>query len=441
MKELFRKFYRLLTSTKLTLTVLFILVFFMLLGTLFPQGGTYNEYVKAFGLRMYLRLAPLGVFDIFHSWYFITAAIVLYISLFLCTLRGYLIERKKLISFKGKPRGAREITLNVDFTHVEDVLKKRRFRYKKIPEDENGFSLTGVRGIRRRYLSIFFHFFLGISIVGFVLSALTRFDGYIDFEIGDKKFIPRQSEEMGIYKKFKTLNPEYVDKIEVELKDYKMEYIWHKDDYYPKDYKSTLIARFKGREKMRIIEVNKPLRFKGLTLFQFGYSQKFDVEVEDTVFHLSSGNIFNVNGIDGSFKIRTVYIGKLFRDTTVSEIIPNAKIYFRESNDKKWKMIERLVLDKSVPVMGKNMVLRNVKEVSGIYYKRDDGVPMLYVSFLFFMIGLFMRVFFPTYEIRLFYDKKTKNIYIEGSCSGIAAYIENEIDGIEKMLNLKKNKY
>ncbi|GAH88954.1 unnamed protein product, partial [marine sediment metagenome] len=66
-------------------------------------------------------------------------------------------------------------------------------------------------------------------------------------------------------------------------------------------------------------------------------------------------------------------------------------------------MLEKLVLDEPIPVMGKNMVLRNVKEESGIYYKRDDGVPLLYVSFLFFMIGLFMRVFFPTYEIRLFY--------------------------------------
>lgn len=441
MKELFRKFYKLLTSTKLTLTVLFILIFFMLLGTLFPQGGTHDEYVKAFGLKMYLRLAPLGVFDIFHSWYFITAAIVLYINLFLCILRGYLIERKKLISFKGKPRGAREITLNVDSSHVEEVLKERRFRYKKVLEDEKGFFLTGVRGIRRRFLSIFFHFFLGISIVGFLLSALTKFDGYIDFEIGDKKLIPRQSGEMGIYKKFRTFNPENVDKIEVELKDYEMEYIWFKDYYYPKDYKSTLIARYKGKEKMRTIEVNSPLRFKGLTLYQSGYGQKFDIEVEDTVVHLSSGSIFNVKGIEGSFKIRTVYVGKLFRDTTVSEIVPNTTIYFREGEDKKWKMLEKLVLDEPIPVMGKNMVLRNVKEESGIYYKRDDGVPLLYVSFLFFMIGLFMRVFFPTYEIRLFYDKNTKSIYVKGSCSGIAAYIEKEIDEIEKMLNLKKNKY
>ncbi len=434
MKVFMRKIYRLLTSTRLTIPVLFILVFFMILGTIFPQGGTSNEYMEAFGTNAYVKLAPLGVFDIFHSWYFITVAIILYINLFFGTLRGFIVERKKLFLIKEKPKRAVEIKLEGNFSQVENVLRKRRYRYKRVFEDENSISLTGVRGIRKRFISIFFHFFIGISIFGFVLSALMRFDGDVNLKVGDKQYIPRQSKEMGIYKKFKTLDPKLIDYIEVELKNYEMEYIWYRDGYFPKDYKSTLAARYNEDEKMQTVEVNRPLKFKGLTLFQMDYSQEFDIEIEGAVFHQSAGDEFRVSGIDGNFMIRTVYVGKLLDGIEVTEIIPNAKIYFRESEVGRWENKGKLILDEPVSIMGKSMVMKNVKEVSGIYYKRDDGVPFLYFSFLFFMIGLFIRVFLPTFEMRFFYDKNSKNVYIKGSGSGIAGYAEREIEYIGKMM-------
>ncbi|MCK4576424.1 cytochrome c biogenesis protein ResB [candidate division WOR-3 bacterium] len=434
MKKFFKTLYRLLTSTKLTIIILFVLIFFMLLGTILPQGGTSEEYIRAFGTTLHSKLAPFGVLDIFHSWYFITAGILLYINLFLGTLKGFLLERRKTALLIDKPRGAMAISVAGGFSAVEDALKKRGFRYRKLIDDDNATAVIGVRGLRKRYVSLFFHFFLGISIIGFVLSAMTKFDGYIDFKIGDKEDIPLSSQDMGVYRVFKEFNPDKVDKMEVELKNYEMEYILVNERYFPKDYKSTLIARYNGMEKMKVVEVNRPLKLKGLTLYQMGYSQRFDLDVGDSILHLEAGESFSIDGIDGMFLIRTIYAGKLFEGEEVIDIVPNTKLYYRGMDGPGWENIAKLTVDEPVTVMGKSLVLRNVKEVSGIYYKRDDGVPLLYISFFLFLVGMFVRIFFPCYELRLFYDKKEQTAYMKGTASGVAAYIDREINEIEKMV-------
>jgi len=406
----------------------------MFLGTLFPQGGTYEELENAFGTSLYLKFAPLGLFNIFHSWYFITVSIVLYLNLLLCTLRGYLQERKKLTVAFGKSENERKMKVEGGFSMIEGVLRDRKYRFKKIWTRDKDVSLVGVKGMRRRFVSIYYHFFLAVTIVGFLISAFTRFDGFISMEVGDKRKIPRQSEEMGIYKKFMKLDKEKVDSVEVELSNYEMEYVWFKNDYYPKDYKSTLAVSYKNSKKLRTIEVNKPLTFKGLTLYQMDYTQNFDVSIDDTMVHLSSGKKFTIDGIKGSFKINTVYVGRLFTDENVSEIVPNCKLYYLGEEGKKYKKIGNLILDKSVTVMGRGMILKNTREVSGIYYRRDNGVPVLYISFLFFTVGLFLRVFFPTYEIRVRYEKSTHEVSLTGTGSGLAAYIDEEIDEILRSL-------
>ncbi|TET24238.1 MAG: hypothetical protein E3J78_01475 [Candidatus Cloacimonadota bacterium] len=439
MKEFIKKFYGLLTSTKLTLVVLFILVFFMFIGTLFPQGGTYQEYVTVFGKSLYLRLFPFGIFKIFHSWYFITAAVTLYINLLLCSLRGFIIERKKLRLGFEKPIGATEIKLLDNFSSVEDTLKRRGFRFVRIHDDENSISLRALKGMRRRFLSMYYHFFLAITLFGFLLSAFTRFDGIEYFKNGETKYVPRQSKEMGFYKRFANFDTEKVDSIGVTMEEYIMEYIWYKDGYYPKDYKSVLVTQFNGKERKRTIEVNRPLKFKGLTFYQMDYKQDFQIELEDTLLELTSSTPFTIQGIDGSFMIKNVYVGKLFSDDgSITDIIPNAKIYFRMTKEDKWEKQGKLILDESISIMWKDIILRNVTEVSGIYYRRDDGVLLLYISFIFFMLGLFLRVFLPTYEMKLFYDKASQNIYVKGTSSGISAYIDKEIEEIETLLNQGK---
>ena len=431
MKTFFKKIYRFIRSTQLTILLLILLIFFMVLGTIFPQGGSLEEYIRAFGYRSFLRFAPFGVFDIFHSWYFIAVGVMLYLNLFLCMLHRIFVGRKRHGSFKAKPTGAREISVRGDFTSVKDGLKKRSFRFGIAYEDDHAASLIAIRGLPKRVVSTCFHLFIGISIFGFIISAVTKFDGNIDLEIGDVQAVPTSSDAMSLYRFFREFDPEKVEYIEVELKDYEMQYVPFRMGYFPKDYISTLIVRSANREKEMRVEVNRPLKFAGLTFFQWSYSQRFELAVGDDKLSLEAGDEFTVDGIAGMFMTRTVYAGKVFSDSGVSDIVPNTKLYYREQGP--WEEIVKLVEDEPIEVMGKNMVLQGVKEVSGIYYKRDDGVPLLYVAFFLFMIGMCLRIFFRSYEIRLYYDKGARLAYVKGTSSGLASYIEQEIDAIQRV--------
>lgn len=429
MKMFLKRIYLTLTSTHLTIILMILLIFFMVLGTIFPQGGSLEEYIQAFGKRTFLRLAPLGVLDIFHSWYFITVGVLLYLNLFLCMIHRIIVRGKENGAFRKRPTNAREIRVNGDFSSVEQHLKKRGFRYRIAHEDSKVASLFARRGLPKKAVSTFFHFFIGISIFGFLLSAVTKFDGSLDFEVGDIHTVPTSSEKMALYRYFREFDPEKVDYIEVELKDYEMQYIPTRMGYFPKDYISTLVARTQNREKELRVEVNRPLKFGGLTFYQWTYGQRFELAVGGDTLALEAGDEFSVEGMPGMFMTRSVYVGKVFSDSGVSDIMPHTKLYHRQEGS--WEEIARLVEDEAVEVMGEEMMLRNVREVSGIYYRRDDGVLLLYVGFFLFMVGMCLRIFFHSYEIRLYYEKESRVAYVKGTSSGLASYIEREIDELQ----------
>ncbi len=431
MKTFFKKVYRTLISTHLTLILMIVLIFFMVLGTVFPQGGSLEDYIRAFGERTFRRLAPLGVLDIFHSWYFIATGILLYLNLFLCMIHTMIARSKGSGAFKARPSGAREIAVKGDFSTVKQHLKSRGYRVRVAREDDKAVSLFARRGLPKRAVSLFFHFFIGISIFGFLLSAVTKFDGSLDLEVGDVQSVPTSSEKMALYRHFRTFHPEKVEYIEVELKDYEMQYIPSRMGYFPKDYISTLVARAPNREREMRVEVNRPLKFGGLTFYQWSYGQRFGLAIGGDTLALEAGDEFTVNGIDGVFMTRNVYVGKAFSDSGVSDIIPYAKLYYRQEGS--WDEITELVQDEAIEVMGREMVLHDVREVSGIYYRRDDGVLLLYVGFFLFLAGMCVRIFSHSYEIRLFYEKESKRAYVKGASSGLASYVEKEIDAIEHM--------
>jgi cytochrome c biogenesis protein ResB len=432
MKTFLKKAFRFVTSTQLALIMIIFLIFCMILGTVFPQGGSLDEYIKAFGHRAFVRLAPLGILDIFHAWYFIAAGIILYLNLFLGMLRRVFATARKRSLLKTRPENAREIPVE-DFASLQKVLRKRGFRCGATYEDARCASLFAARGVPRRWTSIFYHLFFGISIFGFLISALTKFDGNIDLEIGDVHTVPTSSDAMALYRIFREYDPESVKYVEVELKDYEMQYLPTRMGYFPKDYISTLVVRSAQKEKEMCVEVNRPLKFAGLTFFQWSYGQRFELEAGEETLSLEAGDAFTIDGIAGRFRTRTVFTGEVFTDSGVEDIVPYTKLLHSEGNE--WQEVAELVLDEPVQVMGRNMVLRNVKEVSGIHYVRDDGVPLLSIGFLLFMVGLCLRVFAHSYEILLFYDKGNRRAYVKGTASGIGRSIECEVDVLRLILS------
>ena len=435
------RLYGALSSTRLTIFLLMILVLAMVLGTIFPQGGDDQAYLKAFGTTKYTWFYTLGLFDIFHSWWFLLLSSLLFLNLALCSIRGMQIEarlRSKIVLHERHP-SLRDIRVPQEGrTDLAALLKKRRYRIRSVERGESQVFICQ-RGLPARPWSIIYHAALALAFLGFVFTALTSFDGEVYLKPGESKSIPLSGEKMGIHQLFRgKLSPfraDRVDSIRVELKSFDTEYTWYNEKYFTKDWKSTLSASKDGDVGVRKeIEVNDPLRYSGLTVYQWDYRQFFDLALPETVATLEARKDFEIPGLEGKFRTGTVYLGTLFKGGEREPIVPNADLYMVSSEGKREK-IGKLSLGTPFVYEGVLMELRGVKEESGLYYRRDDGIRLLYPAFLIFMLGLFLRVFWPSYRLSILYQPPEKRVSIWGKASGIAAYLDEEISLIERAVS------
>lgn len=439
------RLYRALSSTRLTIFLLIILVFAMVVGTVLPQEGDDQAYIEAFGSARYVSFYSLGLLDIFHSWWFLLLSFLLFINLALCSIRGLQVEirlRSRAAVEAGEP-SLREIQLPAERrADLSELLKRRRYRVRCVDRGESQMFICQ-KGLPARPWSIIYHAALAVAFLGFVFSALSSFDGEVYLKAGEERRIPLASESMGIHKLFggrlSSFEADRTDSLVIRLERFDTEYTWYNDRYFPKDWKSTLLARAEGRkEAVKEIEVNHPMRYAGLTIYQWDYRQWLDLALPETVMTVLATENFQVPGLEGNFRTGTIYVGTLFKQGEAEPIVPNTVLYKVTSGGGREKIGE-LSLGIPFTYEGVEMEPKEVREASGLYYRRDDGVRLLYPAFLAFMFGLFLRVFWPSYRLSILCQPKENQVRIWGKASGVAAYLEKEIGEVESSISSSGN--
>lgn len=290
------------------------------------------------------------------------------------------------------------------------------FRCKQI--DDSFFIAR--KGVAQRPILIAFHLCLVLLAVGFVLSAASRFEDMVYLREGETRRIPFAEH----------------DSLDMTLEKYDMEYVWLHERYFPKDYKSTL-SLSTGQRKT--VEVNKPLKYRGLTIYQMDYQQRFDLVVGDTIISVTPRESFTIPGLAGNFKTGTVYMGTLFRGNERKAIVPNTKLYLSEKSEgppmmRSGQEIGELVFGEPFEFQNTTLKMQNVAEISGLFYRKDTGYPIVFYALVLFMLGLFVRVFLSSYTLRVYIDKPEGLIDITGKASGLAAGLEAVIRKVKKAL-------
>jgi cytochrome c biogenesis protein ResB len=358
-----------------------------------------------------------------------------FLNLVFCSIQGWRAHfRPKPAAFKAAStvewslgKGGAEKLL--------DAMKGRGYRVKEVESGQGSRSFVAQRGLPSRPVSVIYHFGLALTFVGFLLSALTAFDGEVTLYPGETKKIPTTSPDMTINRWGKKLGMYRgnVDSVSLHLDSFKTEYTRYNMKYNVKDWKSSVVLRTKsGAEKKKVIEVNAPLRYGALTVYQMSYEQKFDVELSDTTINVVAGNPFKIPGFDGNFSVRIVYAGVLIKEGSEEPIVPNADLYYKEPGAKKSARVGELTLGARHLYNGTPMIMRNFAEATGLSFRRDNGVAFLYVAFILFILGLFLRIFWPSYRVSAFLDEREGKVYLSGKVAGVAAYEDSELAAIEK---------
>lgn len=300
------QWYELLSSMRFAVSLLTLLGIASIIGTVLKQNEPYNNYLFEFGPFWFALFEKLGLYDVYHSSWFLLILLFLLVSTSVCIYRNSPQMLKEMRAWRER---ATEVSLSSFALHhryerpalgeadrqavLLDFLHGQGFKTKVTPHESGGVMVTAKAGAYQRLGYIFTH----VAIVVICLGGLL--DGNVPFKVqellGQKTIetadIPasqvpvksRMSSDNLSFRGNMTLSEGSQGNVAfirmrdgylvqdlpftVALKDFRIQ---HYPTGQPKSFESDLVITDKDLPAplAQTIRVNHPLTYKGITIYQ-----------------------------------------------------------------------------------------------------------------------------------------------------------------------------
>ena len=259
-------------SVKLTVILLLSLAFTSVIGTVIPQNESPDAYLQAYGAFRYQLLSALGIFDMYHSWWFQGLLLLLTVNIVVCSidrLRGswkVIFNRNPRVNPQrfAKRSDARSFT---DKRAVDELVKvyepviARRFGYCRVTRANGGAAIYGEKGRLSRLGVYIVHLSVIFLLVGGLVGSFFGFEGFVNIPEGEATDTIRLRNTGAIHR---------LD-FQIRCDDFNLELY---ENGAPKEYRSSLSIVEGGRAvKQKDIVVNDPIRYRGINIFQSSYGK------------------------------------------------------------------------------------------------------------------------------------------------------------------------
>ncbi len=260
------------TSVRLTIVLLLSLAITSIIGTIIPQNESPADYVRAFGEFGYQFFSLLGIFDMYHSWWFQALLLMLTINVVVCsvdrlsTMGRVIFVKNPTINISSFRRRKNKETFRVNHSPeqlkpVFEPLIARRFGYSRTEMTDSGYYLYAEKWRWTRLGVYIVHISVLLLLIGGLIGSIFGFDGFVNIPEGEtiNRIRLRNSD------KFYPLD------FEVRCDDFNVTFY---DNNMPKEFRSRLTILEQGKPVLqKDIIVNDPLRYKGINFFQSGYGE------------------------------------------------------------------------------------------------------------------------------------------------------------------------
>ncbi|MGA6924040.1 MAG: cytochrome c biogenesis protein ResB, partial [Desulfosarcina sp.] len=257
-------------SVKLTIVLLLSLAFTSIIGTVIPQNESPDAYLHAYGAFRYQVLDTLGIFDMYHSWWFQGLLLLLMLNIVACSIHR-LSGSWKLI-FNRNPKvhperftrrpDARTLT---EKRNVEELIEAyepivaRRYGHCQVIRSSDGAVIYGEKGRLSRLGVYIVHASVIFLLIGGLIGSFFGFEGFVNIPEGEATDTIRirntgQIQRLGF---------------QIRCDDFNLTFY---ENGAPKEYRSSLTILEDGQAvKQKDIIVNDPLRYAGINIFQSSY--------------------------------------------------------------------------------------------------------------------------------------------------------------------------
>lgn len=418
--NIFDRIWNFFASVKLAVVIIFILAVTSIIGTVVPQespkaiqflGRIFGDNTAPTVYNIFLRL---DFMDMYHSWWFVTLLVLFCVNLTVCSLEK-IPKTWKLVKMPLKPLAKnvidtlpvkKEVTLKANLETVKNELLNsfRASKYDvKEAADEDGIQLYSEKGAYSRLGVYVVHVSILIMFAGAIIGARFGFDGSLN--------LPEGSASDVIYSRSGETIP----------LGFRIACNWYKTDYYkgvdaPQEFSSELVIIDNGREVLKkVIEVNAPLTYKGITFYQSSYGVvpdavgTFILKVSTDrgaaeTLRLKQGESFEVPGS----KVRGTIMGfspALGRDPQSGDLItyddklvnPAVSIRFDvgDSNSFTGWVLQRYPETGIINDAGLRVEFLDYwgVEYTGLQVSKDPGVIIIYLASIVMVLGLYTAFF------------------------------------------------
>ncbi len=436
-----------LSSVRLTIVLLIVIVVASIVGTIIPQTWTQEQYKDRYGDTLSSVLIRLQLTDVYHSYWYMALLLAFCVNLCVCSIRSFGPLVKSLsqsASTAGRVEIAdlpfhKEICFSGDIEDVESKVKKiltrRLYRLKYSNADSGVYYFE--RGKISRLGPLMTHASIVIILIGGILVGMLGFKEYKTINVGETVDVPHSD-------------------FQVRADDFKVEF--YPNSRAPKEYTSKLTIIENNIPRLTdTIEVNHPMRYKGVKFYQMGYGQivmdtieielsKGDGEVLGT-FWINKGEIFEVP--DSQLKIgMAVLIPDFVMDSagnvgTRSMEPKNPAAFLElyegdELEDHSWIFLRF----PEFPGFGESdyslkFLSITTKDYTQLQISSDPGLPVVWFGSLLMVAGLFLS-FYVSHKrlwIKFSRDNDKYVATIGGRSYKNRAGFEREFDRLNVFLN------
>ncbi len=277
-RDIFESAWKFLASVKLAIYTLIVIALSSIVGTIVEQGAEPAKNIallaKFFGDNaaptVYNIFASMGFMDMYGSWWFTAFLVIFSINLIVCSIDRF-PKTWRSINKPQKPLPENSIkslpvrkeikaktTLNVAKDEFMNALKSSRYKVFEASED-NSVQLYTQKNKYAKLTVYVVHLSIILIFIGAVIGAKYGFKGYVNIIEG------------------RTTNVAYLSPSEPYPLGFTVKCNWYETEYYgtsstPREFMSELVIIDNGREVIKkVIEVNNPLKYKGITFFQSSY--------------------------------------------------------------------------------------------------------------------------------------------------------------------------
>lgn len=452
-------------SVKLAVVVFSTIGITSIFGTVIEQSASPDKNIKllskifgsSYAPDIYKIIDILSLNNMYHSWWFITLLFLFATNLIVCTLDRFPsilkiikeplkpLDVEQFSSFPIRKKITTDQGIDKVYSFVSKLLIKSGFKFSEVRED-NTIQLYSEKGKFSRLGVYITHISILLLFLGVVIGLFRGFNGYLNLLEGTSSSVAYLQNGNEIPLGF-----------EIRCDDFDVSFYDNSDT--PKAYRSVLTILENGKEIVRQqIEVNSPLRYKGITFYQssYGFSpspqsmfhfrlqskSKRQQEVKihfNEVFTIPETNI-TVKIVDFSPALGVDESGKLF---TYADSMVNPAVFleFYEGSkikNRQW-VLKRFPQSWHFPEGTIEFVDLWGSQYTGLQVRKDPGVWLVYLACLVMSCGLYLSFFMTHKRIWILLSKNDKktDIIVAASVNKYRASFEGKIQ--EMVVNIQNN--